>query len=76
MTAAVMAQADPSFLVSFQRLFRHSLQARQRQFEEDEFEDDNEISKQQELALFQDLRTLGWIRKRGNAATVIGESFT
>lgn len=74
MTAAVMAQADPSFLVSFQRLFRHSLQARQRQYEEDEFENDNEISKQQELALFQDLRTLGWIRKEGMLQQSLGRA--
>jgi anaphase-promoting complex subunit 2 len=69
MTAAVMAHADASFLRSFQTLFRRSLLARQRKYEEQEAE-----WSQEELVLFQNLRTLGWIRTEGMLQQPLGES--
>eukprot|EP00980_Cylindrotheca_fusiformis_P003610 scaffold812_cov124-Cylindrotheca_fusiformis.AAC.2 len=62
MTAAVMAHADATFLRSFQTLFRRSLLARQKNNEEEEEEGE---PSQEELALFHNLRTLGWTRTEG-----------
>ncbi|KAL3933625.1 MAG: hypothetical protein SGBAC_010313 [Bacillariaceae sp.] len=83
MTAAVMACADASFLKSFQILFRRSLYKRQQKYqqqqqqqeeEEEENEEQQTEDDQEELTVFQDLRTLGWIRKGGMLQQPLGEA--
>lgn len=65
-----MAHADSYFLRSFKSLFRRSLLARQRMYEEEE---NGEVSPE-ELAMFQNLRTLGWLRTESMLQQPLGES--
>lgn len=80
MTAAIMAHADSNFIFSFQKLFRHFLLLRQRRYEEDEDDDEEEDPvdennpREEELQLFDNLRTLGWIRKEGMLQKPLGEA--
>lgn len=67
-----MASAKPSFIPSFQALFRASLESRQRSTKAN---DDDRMQEEKvhgydddifdDLVLFEDLRKLGWIRKNG-----------
>jgi hypothetical protein len=74
MTAAIMAHADSSFLLSLQILFRKSLQLRQEKYQEEEEQDIDVAYKEEELVLFENLRTLGWIRKQGMLQQPLGEA--
>ena len=61
MTAAIMTNADSSFLKGFQRFFSYSLSCRN----VDDNDEHNIQNYAEELTFFKDLRTLGWIRKEG-----------
>jgi anaphase-promoting complex subunit 2 len=70
MTAAVMGHADANLLRAFQKLFGHSLLGRQERYDT-EVDDENQ---EDELTLFANLRTLGWIRKEGMLQQPLGEA--
>ena len=77
MTAAIMAHADDNFLPSFQKLFRNCLTARQQRYNkegEEEEQPENDENQLEQLTLFANLRTLGWIRKEGMLQQPLGEA--
>jgi anaphase-promoting complex subunit 2 len=88
MTASIMANADSTFFSSFQTLFRRSLLPRQAQFDaavgttEDENmttttainNNSNNSTDEEERVLFDNLRTLGWIRREGMLQQPLGEA--
>ena len=73
MTAAVMANANSGTLLSFQKVFRHSLMSRSRD-QDMEDDDEHETDREEELSFFRNLRTLGWIRNNGLLQQPLGEA--
>jgi anaphase-promoting complex subunit 2 len=84
-TAAIMVHSNSGMLVSFQKLFRRTLLSRQLQYEalqddnnkngpEEADEHEQEQQREEELQLFHNLRTLGWIRRDGLLQQPLGEA--
>jgi hypothetical protein len=75
MAAAIMVNADAMFLSYFQKLFCHSLTRRQAlHYDEDENNEEDAETAKEEWILFDNLRTLGWIRKQGLLQQPLGEA--
>lgn len=78
-TAAVMVSAHKSLVPSFQALFRASLQEKARQSREDnndsmdaEEKENDLFANGKDLAMFDNLRFLGWIRNAGMLMPALG----